>query len=286
MSMQESYSSQNNGAGSSNYDTFDQAKQKTGEVIDQVQQKAGDAVSQVRDQLTGQISNQKTQIADGLGSVAHMVRMSSDQLRQGDQSGIAQYTDKLADSMEKFSGYLRDRELGDMLNEAQDFARREPALFLGGAFVAGLLAARFFRSSSPSQNQSSQSQGNYGYSSSSSYGGQQSGSYSSMGNGMSRGTGSTYGSTGSMSGATGSSYSGTGSTYGSTYRDMGSSANQSYSGGASGTNWGSGSPNLSSASSNPLTGEASDARSDLRGVELEGSDIPVRDVEDITRTER
>jgi hypothetical protein len=41
-----------------------------------------------------------------------------------------------------------------MVRNVEDFARRQPALFIGGAFMLGLLGARFLKSSAqtdPSQ---------------------------------------------------------------------------------------------------------------------------------------
>ncbi len=155
------YKSQTNGgtsnpnAGNENHQpgfgSYNDARQKTGEVIDQVQEKAGEVVEQVRDQVTSQISSQKDRLVEGAESVAGMVRMGSDQLRRNNQPGIAQYTDQAAKTVEDFSTFLRERQLEDIVGEVEKFARREPVLFLGGAFTVGLLAARFLKSSKPSQ---------------------------------------------------------------------------------------------------------------------------------------
>jgi hypothetical protein len=42
---------------------------------------------------------------------------------------------------------VREKDVNEMLRDVQQFARRQPALFIGGSFAAGLLAARFLRSS-------------------------------------------------------------------------------------------------------------------------------------------
>src|SRR5262249_48746129 len=59
-------------------------------------------------------------------------------------------TDQAAEQIERFSRYLRETDIDDLLYEAQHIARRQPALFLGGAFVLGVLGARFLKSTSPS----------------------------------------------------------------------------------------------------------------------------------------
>jgi hypothetical protein len=51
--------------------------------------------------------------------------------------------------LERFSGYLSEREVGDLVYEAEDYARRHSAYFVGGAFLLGLLGARFLKSSTP-----------------------------------------------------------------------------------------------------------------------------------------
>jgi hypothetical protein len=56
-----------------------------------------------------------------------------------------------ADQVERLSTYLRDSSFEDVIREAEDMARRQPLLFLGGAFLAGFLGARFLKSSSPSE---------------------------------------------------------------------------------------------------------------------------------------
>jgi len=82
--------------------------------------------------------------------VADAVGAMGDQLRQNDPIGLAQFADQAAEQIDRFSTYLRETDVDEMLADAQRFARRQPALFLGGAFAVGLLAARFLKSSTPS----------------------------------------------------------------------------------------------------------------------------------------
>jgi hypothetical protein len=60
---------------------------------------------------------------------------------------MGEYAEKFAQQIDRFSTTLRERSVEDLMYEAENFARREPQLFLGGAVVLGLLAARFFKSS-------------------------------------------------------------------------------------------------------------------------------------------
>jgi hypothetical protein len=79
--------------------------------------------------------------------VAQAVRQSARPFRDNQQDTIAEYVEKAADQLEQFSTRLRERDLNELMNDAQRFARRQPALFIGVAFTAGLLGARFLKSS-------------------------------------------------------------------------------------------------------------------------------------------
>jgi len=145
-------------SGSGIQDAGVKAQQKTGEMIDQATEKVGEVAGKVKEQATSQISSQKEKAADSLGNVAEAIRQTGDQLRQKEEvAPVAQYTDQLAQGIETVSNYLKSKSLSDIVNEVERFARREPALFLGGALTIGLLAGRFLRSSGGGQSQGSSS---------------------------------------------------------------------------------------------------------------------------------
>lgn len=116
------------------------------EVMEQTQQKAGAVVDQAKEQATSQLTTRKDQVAESLGTVAGALRESGKHLRQNEQHGFAQYADKAAERVEQFSGQLRGKDVPTMVRDLERYARRRPALFLGGAFVLGLLGARFLKS--------------------------------------------------------------------------------------------------------------------------------------------
>ena len=105
-------------------------------------------MDRVRTGATAQLSTQKDRATDGLGSLAQAVRQSTQPFRDNNQETIAQYIEQAADQLERFSTTLRQRDIGDIVGDVQQFARRQPAMFIGAAFTAGLLAARFMKSSS------------------------------------------------------------------------------------------------------------------------------------------
>jgi len=123
------------------------AHQQATQVKEQVQQTASDLKDQVTEQATGKIEEQKTAASGSLSTVAHAVRQTADQLEENDQEAIARYVHRAAAQVENVADYIGRRDLRGLLQDTEQFARREPALFLGSAFTLGLFAARFLKSS-------------------------------------------------------------------------------------------------------------------------------------------
>jgi hypothetical protein len=110
-------------------------------------------MDRLKGQAAGQLASQKDRASQGLGSIATAVRGASQPLRDQNHEGIAEYADKAATEIERFATRLRERDVQDIVHDAERFARERPAIFVGAAFAVGVLAARFLKSSAP---------GNYG----------------------------------------------------------------------------------------------------------------------------
>src|SRR5690606_40974563 len=59
----------------------------------------------------------------------------------------ARAAEQAAGQIARLSQGLKNKDVGELMNDAQRLARRQPALFVGGAFTLGLLGARFLKSS-------------------------------------------------------------------------------------------------------------------------------------------
>jgi len=127
-------------------DVADQAKETAGQVADQTKQAARQVIDQARDQATSKLGSQKDNAAAGLNSVAQALRQTGEHLREQDQTGVTSYIDGAADQVEQLSTYLQNHDIGQLVDDVEYFARRRPALFVGGAFVLGILGARFLKS--------------------------------------------------------------------------------------------------------------------------------------------
>lgn len=128
-------------------DTFETVKDAAGSV-------ATEAIGQVKDKAGSVLGEQKTNLASGISSVADSIRHVGENLGGSVGGGNNQvaalagkYGDNLAGQIEKFSSYIDDKELTELVRDVEQFAKRNPLLFIGGAFALGVLAARFLKSS-------------------------------------------------------------------------------------------------------------------------------------------
>ena len=126
----------------------EQVKQAGTQAVEQVQKKLADVVGEVQEKVTGRVSEKIEQAAQSLTDVVQATRSVGQQLRYKDQQAVAQLADQAASQVERVASYLQGKDLEQLMSESERFARRQPVVFLSGAFVLGLLAARFIKSSS------------------------------------------------------------------------------------------------------------------------------------------
>jgi len=148
--------SDQNTPGAAMRDVVDQAKETAGQVADQTQQAARRVVDQAREQVSSKLGTQKDNAAAGLTSVAQALRQTGQTLREQDQTGVTSYIDSAASQVEHLSSYLQERDISQLVDDVEHFARRRPALFVGGALVLGILGARFLKSSRQQVDRSSE----------------------------------------------------------------------------------------------------------------------------------
>jgi hypothetical protein len=100
----------------------------------------------IQERVTSRVDEQKNRAAAGLGGIADVFRSAGNELRTENET-IASYVDAASDQMRRFADQIREKGVGDMIDDVQMFARRRPALFIGGAFLIGIGLARFLKAS-------------------------------------------------------------------------------------------------------------------------------------------
>ena len=126
----------------------EQAKQQTQQLAQQARQQAGRLASRGSEQVKSQLAAQKHRASQRMTPLQTALRETGHQLRKQGQGSVGQYADKAADQAERFSGYLRETDVDEIIDEVRGVARRRPALFLGAAATLGFFATRFLKSSS------------------------------------------------------------------------------------------------------------------------------------------
>ena len=71
---------------------------------------------------------------------------------ENDLPQAAHYIRQASEQVSGFADTVRQRDMRELAAEAQDFARKQPTLFFGGAVILGFAALRFFKTAAPSSN--------------------------------------------------------------------------------------------------------------------------------------
>jgi ElaB/YqjD/DUF883 family membrane-anchored ribosome-binding protein len=116
-------------------------------MMEKAQQVAGQVQQKATQRVESGLARGKTQAAETLNTVAQSLISTGQQLRERNQEPVSRYVDQFADRVQRVSNYLQNTDITELVDRTEQFARRRPALFLGGAFALGLLGARFLKSS-------------------------------------------------------------------------------------------------------------------------------------------
>jgi len=125
-------------------------KRAAKEVAQKVKSTATDTVSQIGSKISDETSHlfddQKNMVCEKVDGLVGSLRQSADSLSEKDPT-VGRFMTTAADKVEGMSSYLREHDLRDVYQQVEGFARRHPAIVLGGLFVVGTLAARFLKAS-------------------------------------------------------------------------------------------------------------------------------------------
>jgi hypothetical protein len=122
---------------------------------DETSREASKFAQQMKDRARGFAETRKQAGADRLTSIAGAVERAAADL-ESESPQAAGYVRDAADGVRHVSSMLRDRPVEQLVSDARDFARRQPALVFGGALLAGLAISRFLKSSAQANEQAEQ----------------------------------------------------------------------------------------------------------------------------------
>lgn len=114
-----------------------------------LEEKAKSKAHEVRDEAERQAERWTSMMGRRAESLSRALRAARDSLRNEGEERMAMVADQAADQLDRMSGYLEDENPTGMVEDFEDFGRRNPGAFLGTAFTVGLAAGRFLRASDP-----------------------------------------------------------------------------------------------------------------------------------------
>lgn len=97
---------------------------------------------------TAFLEGQKAAAADHLEGLSQPLHEAVDRLREKSPGLVSDYAQRAVDGLDTVTAALRDSSPRSMVHTVEDFARRQPAVFVAGSVAAGFALARFLRSSS------------------------------------------------------------------------------------------------------------------------------------------
>ena len=97
--------------------------------------------------MVSQLETQLDRATDSLGGLTAALRQTGDQFKGQNIPFVPDYAEQFAGQLDRVSAYLKDNDVEQLARDAESFARRNPALFIGGAFLLGIGIARFIKAS-------------------------------------------------------------------------------------------------------------------------------------------
>jgi ElaB/YqjD/DUF883 family membrane-anchored ribosome-binding protein len=130
-------------------------EQQVQEAKEQAREKLQDAGGQAKGRAREQVDQRSTEAGDRVSSAAADARSVGEELRRQGKERPAELADQVADRAERFGGYLKDADANRILNDVEDFGRRQPWAVVAAGVAVGFVASRFLKASSRERYQAS-----------------------------------------------------------------------------------------------------------------------------------
>jgi ElaB/YqjD/DUF883 family membrane-anchored ribosome-binding protein len=139
-------------------DAADQVKSKAGDTAQQIKSQASDAAGEVKEQakevstkaqgyVSGQVDDRSTQAGQWMRKTGEDMRNAASTLRDKGDDLPAQINEQIGTRMERLGSYMERTHGDQLMNDAQDFARRNVWALAIGGLVLGLAASRMIGAS-------------------------------------------------------------------------------------------------------------------------------------------
>jgi hypothetical protein len=114
-------------------------------MMEQAKHKAEEVKQDAGEMLRTQAGKGSTQAGEKVHSTAQDLHTVSDTLREQGRDSAARFVEQGAAQAERLADYLRHSDADTILNDVQDYARRQPWVVALGGLALGLMAARMVK---------------------------------------------------------------------------------------------------------------------------------------------
>ncbi len=126
------------------------------QVASDAKRSAGNMLNQAKERASSMAQEQKQSAAQHIGRYGSALRDSARSVEQEDPN-VAHYANRAAEGIEKIADYVRSTDLAGIQRDAEDIARRHPALFMGGMLLAGIVVGGLVKATAAAAREASMS---------------------------------------------------------------------------------------------------------------------------------
>ena len=113
-----------------------------------LKQEASAGAQAAKDSAAAFVADKQGVVAAEVGKVSGAIQAAAENLSaEGGNSGVTALFREAAEGINTLASSLDNKSPEEMVRVAEDFARRQPALFFAGATLLGVVAGRFIRAS-------------------------------------------------------------------------------------------------------------------------------------------
>jgi len=140
------------------------AQEQATQAIDQVVSQTVDTVAQVKEQAGSVFMDQRDRAVAGLTGLADALREASRTLaNQTDGNGataaMGPFIEDIAHRLSSSADFLKEKDVRQLVDEAEEMARRQPLAFASALFAVGVVGARLLKGTMTSADGQSSSMG-------------------------------------------------------------------------------------------------------------------------------
>jgi F0F1-type ATP synthase membrane subunit b/b' len=127
------------------------------EAVNDLASEAQTIAAEAGDKARSFVEENKGRAAEQISGITSAIGKAADELDARGQGQFAKYTRDLVSGLEGFSRNLNEKGVDELMSSVGQFARNQPAAFLGAAALLGFVSSRFAMSTAKPQPQSQMS---------------------------------------------------------------------------------------------------------------------------------